>query len=115
MLEESGYRMEKYDKFYEPEESVLKKEYDFICAIEVVEHLPQPLEVFSRLFGILKKQGLLCIMTKMVRNRDAFTKWHYIHDKSHISFFSRETFYFIADYFHADLTFPDKDVIFMKK
>jgi len=115
MLEEAGHSMEKYDKFFEPDVSVLEGEYDFICASEVVEHLQTPLEELTMLCELLKERGYLCIMTKMVTDRQAFSTWHYTHDRSHIAFFSRETFRFLADLLNARLTFPDRDVIFLQK
>jgi 2-polyprenyl-3-methyl-5-hydroxy-6-metoxy-1,4-benzoquinol methylase len=107
--------MTKFDKFYFPDASVLKQQYDFICSTEVIEHLRDPSAVFTTLFYLLKKQGTLAVMTKMVLNRDAFSKWHYIQDQSHICFYSRETMYFLAAAQDATLQFMDKDVIFFHK
>ncbi|MDA3956160.1 class I SAM-dependent methyltransferase [Oceanispirochaeta sp.] len=115
MLEEKGMTMTKFDKFYFPDASVLKQQYDFICSTEVIEHLRDPSAVFTTLFYLLKKQGTLAVMTKMVLNRDAFSKWHYIQDQSHICFYSRETMHFLAAAQDATLQFMDKDVIFFHK
>lgn len=42
MFEETGHSMTIFDYFYENVPSVLEKQYDFITATEVVEHLHTP-------------------------------------------------------------------------
>ncbi len=114
MLEERGHRMELYDPFYANNPSVLNSTYDFICATEVVEHLRDPDQVFNTLFGLLKPGGLLGIMTKLVTDKSAFSNWHYIRDLTHICFFHRKTFYYLARHFGAELNFSGKDVILLQ-
>ncbi len=111
MLEEHGHQMSLYDPFYAPETSVLNKTYDFICATEVVEHLYTPERDFTLLFKLLKPGGWLGIMTKLVHDVDAFSQWHYIRDMTHVCFYSRETFCYLAQRFDAQVLFIDKDVI----
>lgn len=54
-------------------------------------------------------------MTKMVIDRQAFRQWHYIRDMTHICFYSRGTFEYLAKRFHAQLEFVAKDVILFHK
>lgn len=115
MLEEKGSKMSLYDIFYFDNRDVLEREYDFICCTEVVEHLQMPAEVLDRLFSLLKREGWLAIMTKMVIDQKAFSSWHYIQDPTHICFFSRKTFEFLSRKWGCSLQFIDKDVIFFKK
>lgn len=115
MLEEQGHCMSLYDIFYFDNRDVLEREYDFICCTEVVEHLQKPAEVLDRLFSLLKTEGWLAIMTKMVIDQKAFSSWHYIQDPTHICFFSRETFEFLSRKWGCSLQFIDRDVIFFKK
>ncbi|RLD93237.1 MAG: methyltransferase, partial [Bacteroidetes bacterium] len=63
LLEEQGFWVDLYDPFYYNEPVVFSKAYDFICATEVVEHLQDPGNEFSSLFGMLKPGGWLGIMT----------------------------------------------------
>ena len=44
-------------------------------------------------------------MTKLVRNQEAFAKWHYKNDLTHVCFFSRATFEWLSDQWQADLEF----------
>ncbi|MDC7233873.1 MAG: class I SAM-dependent methyltransferase [Spirochaetales bacterium] len=115
MLEERGYRMSLFDKYYRNDPEVLNTLYDFICTTEVVEHLRSPGKVFEELFNRLVPGGLLAVMTKLVIDKDAFSKWHYIQDPTHICFFSRETFEYIAGQFNGRCDFIGKDVIMIQK
>ncbi|MBI9104323.1 MAG: class I SAM-dependent methyltransferase [Spirochaetales bacterium] len=115
MLEEAGYPMSLYDPFYNNNLSVLENSYDFVTATEVAEHFSLPGIEFKRLFGMLKEGGTLGIMTKLVLDLEAFTHWHYIQDDTHIAFYSRRSFEYLAGLYDAYLEFIGKDVIFMRK
>jgi len=111
MLAAHGHQVELYDPFYADHPSALNTPYDFICATEVVEHLRDPGQVFTTLFSLLKPGGWLGIMTKMVRDLDAFSNWHYIRDPTHICFYHRDTFAYLAQRFNARLEFVGQDVV----
>lgn len=111
MLEEQGHQVELYDPFYANNPSVLNNTYDFICATEVVEHVRDPDQVFTTLFTLLKPGGWLGIMTKMVREQQAFSNWHYIRDMTHICFYHRSTFDYLAKRFNAKVITIGQDVV----
>lgn len=115
MITAAGHEMAIFDLFYHNTPEVLARPYDFICATEVVEHLQDPHKVFHTLFSILKPGGCLGIMTKQVIDQEAFSRWHYIRDLTHICFFSPPTFEYLADQFNADLDFIGTDVILLTK
>ena len=115
MFEEAGFPMHLYDVYYCDDKSVLKHEYDFITATEVVEHLYAPGEVLRQLWGQLATGGLLGIMTKLVTDQAAFSNWHYKNDMSHVVFFSRETFAWVAQTLGAELTFFGADAVILAK
>ncbi len=115
MLEEAGHPMRIYDPFYADSPEALDKKYDFITATEVLEHLHQPQLELERLWAALLPGGCLGIMTKLVLDRRAFSRWHYKNDLTHVCFFSRETFRWLAAKWAADLFFTDKDVIIIYK
>lgn len=115
MFEEAGYQMNIYDLFYANDKSVLKEKYDFITTTEVLEHLHNPEKEIQLLWSILKSNGYLGIMTKLVTNKEAFSKWHYKTDATHVCFFSKETFLWLADKFNAKIQFIHDDVILLKK
>jgi hypothetical protein len=55
------------------------------------------------------------IMTKMVRGPEAFANWHYKNDPTHVSFFSQQTFMWLAESWQAKAEFFGDDVIVFQK
>ena len=115
MFEEAGHSMMLFDSFYEPVPAVLEQQYDFITATEVVEHLHDPKKELERLWACLKQGGWLGIMTNPAVEQDAFPRWYYKNDLTHVCFFSRATFAWLALQWHADLVFADSDVVLFHK
>ena len=111
MFSERGYKMRIYDQFYADDRSVWQEYYDFITATEVVEHLRDPHFELNRLWHHVKPGGVLGLMTKMVTDSDAFSRWHYKNDPTHICFFSVTTFMWLAQYWGAAVEFYDNDVV----
>jgi SAM-dependent methyltransferase len=112
---EAGFRMEIYDHFYAKNRDVFNINYDFITATEVVEHLFDPEKELELLWSCLKPGGFLGIMTKLVINKDAFSRWHYKDDMTHVAFFSRSTFEWLEKKWNASLEFIDNDVMIFRK
>ena len=116
MFEEEGHQMRIYDPFYADNPSVFNETYDYITATEVVEHLFHPGREFRKLWGCLRPGGYLGIMTKVARDdSEHFADWHYRKDLTHVTFYTRETFRWLADQWKASVTFPsDRIIIFQK-
>jgi len=115
MFEEIGHTVTLYDHFYAHNPSALHQPYDFITATEVVEHLHDPATILTQLWTLLKPGGYLGLMTKLVRDQEAFAKWHYKNDLTHVCFFSRSTFEWLADQWQAELEFFHNDVMVFHK
>ncbi|NIX15722.1 MAG: methyltransferase domain-containing protein [Candidatus Dadabacteria bacterium] len=115
MLEEYGHTVDLYDYFYANDKEVLKKKYDFITATEVFEHLRKPITVIEQIWSMLRPDGILGVMTKLVIDKEAFSTWHYVTDRTHICFFSVKTFNWLADKLGASLEFIGNDVIILNK
>ncbi len=115
MLEENGFHVDLYDFFYYKNDDVFDIKYDFITATEVVEHLHNPEKVFKILVECLNPGGVLGIMTKLVKNKEAFNRWHYIQDRTHVSFFSKETFIWLSKKMNMKVDFVGSDVILFEK
>jgi SAM-dependent methyltransferase len=115
IFEELGYPMALYDPFYAADEAVLEIAYDFVTATEVAEHLQNPKESFELMWRCVKPGGYLGIMTKLVIDKDAFTKWHYIRDETHICFYSKETFLWLAEQWRTEPVFLGSDTILFQK
>ena len=115
MFEEAGYPMSTFDYFYNNVPSVLTKQYDFITATEVVEHLHDPGKDLDRLWTCLKPGGHLGIMTKFSVDHANFSQWYYKNDRTHVCFFSQPTFTWLAARWNAKLSFHDDDVVLFQK
>jgi len=111
MLQEQGHPVALYDPYYAPDQRPLQQRYDFIVSTEVVEHFRHPQQEFERLFSLLKPQGTLGLMTKLVIDAEAFSGWHYKNDQTHISFFSRSTMHWLAERYGCQLELIGQDVI----
>lgn len=116
MIQEQGFACNIFDLYYANDPAVLSLgEYDFVISTEVIEHIGAPFSVLSQLTGLLKEDGFLCLMTKRHTTQEAFKRWHYILDPTHITFFSERTFLWAADHFKLSVEFPDKDVVLFQK
>nr|WP_305906507.1 class I SAM-dependent methyltransferase [Methylomarinum sp. Ch1-1]MDP4519193.1 class I SAM-dependent methyltransferase [Methylomarinum sp. Ch1-1] len=111
MLRERGFDMQTYDPLYADHPERLRHAYDFITCTEVVEHFRRPHDEFERLFALLKTGGHLGVMTKMVIDAEAFARWHYKNDLTHISFFSLSTFQWLAKKYRCRVEFLHSDVV----
>ncbi|WP_237060760.1 class I SAM-dependent methyltransferase [Microbulbifer sediminum] len=115
MLSSAGHSVALHDAYYAPGSSVLEESFDFIVATEVVEHLSAPGDVLELLWSRLRQGGLLALMTKLVISPERFASWHYIRDPTHICFFSKHTFAWLAEHLGAGLEYADRDVVFLRK
>lgn len=115
MFEEAGHRIKIFDPFYANHPVVFNDRYDFISATEVFEHLHFPQKELFRLWHCLKYDGVLGIMTKLVIDQLAFSTWHYKNDPTHVCFYSRSTFNWIAHHLSARIEFVGSDVILLYK
>ena len=120
MFEEAGHAVALYDPYYAPDRSVLSAQYDFITLSEVVEHLAEPGKELDSLWRGLAPGGWLGIMTKRVRDQEAFRSWHYITDPTHIAYFSEATFHWLTGHWSlmgipATLIIAGNDVVLIEK
>jgi len=105
MFEEAGYSVDLFDKFYADNLAVFGRQYDFITVTEVVEHLRRPKFELERLLGMLKKGGVLAVMTQMITKEVVFSSWYYKNDPTHICFFSKKTMCYLARQWGVKVTF----------
>lgn len=115
MLKAAGHNMDLFDIFYQPDSSVFSRQYDFITATEVIEHLRNPHDELARLWSCLRPGGYLGLMTKLVKDKTAFVNWHYKIDPTHVCFYSVDTFQYLANSLAANVEFVAADVIVLQK
>lgn len=109
ILTQMGYITNVYDPYFADRPEVLDRQYDFVCASEVVEHFYSPGSEFPRLRSCLRPGGILAIMTAIYATSIDFPSWYYRKDPTHVAFYSSTTFVWIArrlglesPYFHGD-------------
>jgi hypothetical protein len=66
--------------------------FRLITAIEVIEHLSDPVETLQRLCSLLAPRGLLVLSTELFDQRTHGASWHYLAQEcgQHITLFSRQ-------------------------
>lgn len=115
MLQEAGQQMAVFDPYFANQPEVLTKQYDFICSTEAIEHFYQPANEWALWLRLLKTKGWLGLMTKLAPSPAEFGVWHYKNDPTHVCFFSRDTFRFLANRDGFSLEFIGNDVILLQK
>jgi SAM-dependent methyltransferase len=115
MCREAGYAMDIYDPFYAPDPKVWEQSYDLITCTETVEHFRRPGRTLPRIWSLLRPGGWLAVMTKLAASPAAFAGWHYIRDETHVSFFSLDTFQWIAGRLSAELRLYSRDIVLLHK
>ncbi len=89
-----------YDPIYHPNETYDSKKYDLVVSTEVFEHLHEPKKIFSHLVSLLNNGGYLALQTQFHPNtEEAFKKWYYHQDPTHIVFFRAKTFEVLCEAF----------------
>lgn len=114
LFQEAGFSMDCYDPFFGPK-AIEKDQYDIITATESIEHFHSPAKEWAHWMRLLKPGGWLGIMTKRVLDVQRFANWHYKNDPTHVSFFSVETFSWLAKTHNLNVIFPANDIVLMQK
>ncbi len=115
ILRDNGYKIEIYDPFFFPNQSVFNRKFNFITCSEVVEHFFKPYEEFNKINNLLCKNGVLAIMTSILTEDICFENWYYRRDPTHVVFYKKKTFEILAYQRNWKLTFPEKNIIFINK
>lgn len=117
LLKFKDYELSLYDKFYFPDHLALQKKYDFIFASEVVEHFQEPGKELNLLFSLLNEKGILIMGTSLYDEVSDFSKWSYTMDPTHVAFYSKNTFKWLATHlgFDPPVFFSNRGILLTKK
>lgn len=96
LLTERGMAMTSYDPLFLPDASALSTRYDFITCCEVLEHVHDPHSLLDRFPTLLRRGGLLGVMTSLRRDDQDFGAWRYRRDPTHVCFYNEQTLDWIA-------------------
>lgn len=115
MLQAHGHSMALYDPFYAADGTVLQQCYDFITCTEAIEHFTHPAVEWRRLLDLLRSGGILAIMTGLYDDQLSFADWYYKNDPTHIGFFSKATFTWLAQRDALTTISIDQSVVLLRK
>ncbi len=107
--------IEEYDLYYKDDKSLLNRDWNFIVTTEVIEHLSKPGNIIESLWNLIDVKGVLAIMSNLYTKSTDFPSWYYKGDPTHICFFCKESFLWLADKLDANVEFFDKDITILKK
>ncbi|MDW7652011.1 MAG: class I SAM-dependent methyltransferase [Bacillota bacterium] len=105
LLERSGFSAETYDPFFAPQSP--QGSFDLVTCTEVMEHVYTPREMLGKLCSLLPEGGVLALMTHFHPGREAFPRWWYHKDPTHVTFFSAQTFRWIAENLPLQMLYSD--------
>jgi len=115
MLETAGHSVANYDPIYAPDQRLLNNQYDFIVCTEVAEHFHRPAEAFQQLHGMLAKNGILAVMTGWLDEGVDFPRWHYRRDPTHVCFYQKATFEWLARQQDYTVVLLEKNVALLQR
>ena len=117
MLGKEGIECDYYDPIFHPDTAGNSKKYELIVSTEVFEHLHQPRDIFESLLERLEEGGYLALQTQFHPNNvDAFKKWYYHQDPTHIVFFTAQTFRVLCEIYGCEFVGDNwKNMVVIKK
>ncbi len=89
LIERRGALCDCFDPLFDP--ATPRPPYDVVFASEVIEHFRAPWEDLQRLVGMAAAGGLLAVMTERWTTVEAFARWHYTSDPTHVAFYHART------------------------
>lgn len=105
-----GYPTASYDPYFNADEGVHERQFDFITCSEVIEHVHDPRALLDRLAPMIRVGGLLGVMTRYYDVDAPFADWWYRRDPTHVCFYSPATMQWIAEWKGWDVDFPRQHV-----
>lgn len=119
MMRDKGWDFEWYDEYcqnlFAKGHEMKQGHYDVATSFEVLEHLPNPMEVFERLF--LLADTLICTTEVLPHHPPKIKDWWYYATETgqHIAFYTKESLQVVANKFGKNLYAKHGIIIFSSK
>lgn len=107
VLKRRGFMTKTYDRHFKHDEDALDLKYDLITSTEVFEHFHDPVVEMEKISRLLIKGGILSIMTSVPPEDEAFKKWSYRREQTHISFFTKKSLEILSKKFDMECIYHD--------
>lgn len=112
----TGQAMKSYDPIFGPGLEKEKLSFDFLTSSETVEHFNEPAKSWDQLIGLLRPDGILGVMTSLAPSDiDDFANWPYRFDRTHVAFYSENTFKWLANKYHLERLVSEGGIQIFKK
>lgn len=108
------YKCSYYDPYFHNNRKLLEDSYDFILSTEVFEHFNSPMQSIEKVVGLIKPYGYLSIMTSFYSDKIDFKSWRYRQDQTHVCFYSKKTFEWLASNYDLAIVKMDNPVVIFK-
>ncbi|MCO5114627.1 MAG: class I SAM-dependent methyltransferase [Bdellovibrionaceae bacterium] len=96
ILQSSPYEVQSWDKYYHTQ-APTRDTFDVIFCHEVVEHFTYASRDFDQLLQFAHQGSFLFLSTELYpQDFESFKKWYYKNDPTHVIFYQKESFEFLA-------------------
>lgn len=119
MMRDKGWDFEWYDEYcqnlFAKGHEMKQAHYDVVTSFEMLEHLPNPMEIFERLFSL--SDTLICTTEIIPHHPPKIKEWWYYATESgqHIAFYTKESLQVVANKFGKNLYAKHGIIIFSSK
>lgn len=114
LLAEQSISCSSFDPFFFQDAATLtQSSFDFVTCSEVVEHFREPVKDFAKVISLVKSGGVLAIMTQFPP--PSFEQWWYHRDPTHVHFYSRRTFDWLASHWSLTTVFHAENVVILRR
>ncbi|MCJ8277211.1 MAG: class I SAM-dependent methyltransferase [Bdellovibrionales bacterium] len=115
LFSRKGFKVSNFDPYFNNDEEVVSRTYDFVTCTEVIEHLYKPYEVLKKMDHCLKEEGYLLLMTDPQPGKDKFLNWGYRMDNTHVCFYSKKTMEWISQNLNYELISSEGKISVFRK
>jgi hypothetical protein len=111
LMAEEGFAVTNYDLHFANNTNLVNQKFDFLTCIETAEHFRDPKTEWVTIFNLVKRGGWLGIMTELLTESVDFSSWYYKGDPTHICYYFKETFVWLAQKFRVKASFYGSSII----